>query len=688
MPRKNQLRKSRSQWRISDGQKSKKRIKGSSSKAHHGDQYSLLPGVPEFEDDRAFAAGESTNVAEASVAAEPLQVVEAIVVHPTGPHKSEDSGNRSERPSVNCTLMYQAAMRGDWQDAEILLQRDPNLASAAITEGGDTALHMAAATKHTKFVEKLVQIMTATNLLCENKHGYTAFCYAAASGIVKNAAVMREKNENLMTHPENSEMKPIHIAALLGNKDMVSYLYRFTRVKDLSTAQWFDLLIASIRNKMHDIALDILKKHSDDTSLTYLLTKKDSIFIPGKDDSSAGTWKNRGTALHQLAVQDISDISAREEAILKRLHTMFAAVPLPSRLKGILKQPLMGIFEQSLMRKNARLVAERLWSEMRRLEGVAMLELLGEPPILHEAAKVGNVALITMLVRSDPDLIWKRDGNKHYIFHTAVLHRQENVFSLIHQIGSMKELIAISVDNNYDNIMHLAGKLAPPERLKVVSGAALQMQRELLWFKEVEKVVPPSCLEERNRQGLRPRELFSMEHESLLTKGETWMKETANNCMIVATLIATVAFAAAFTLPGGNNGDTGMPILMKRMWFTVFAVSNGVALFCSTTSIIMFLSILTSRYQEDDFLVSLPTKLMFGLTALFFSIVGVVFAFTSTFFLLFHEEETWVLKWIAVSACILLVTLFGWLHIKLWIDTVRSAYRSKFLFRQNKHSLY
>ncbi|KAL0287207.1 UNVERIFIED_CONTAM: Ankyrin repeat-containing protein ITN1 [Sesamum angustifolium] len=611
MPRKYQLRKSRSHWRISDGQKSKKRIEGSSTKAHHGDQHSLLQGVPEFEDDRGFAAGESTNVAEASVAAEPLQVVEAIVVHPTGPHKSkaeasvaavplpvveaipvhptgphksEDSGNRSERPSVNCTLMYQAAMRGDWQDAEILLQRDPNLASAAITGGGDTALHMAAATKHTKFVEKLVQNMTATNLLCENKHGFTAFCYAAASGIVKIAAVMREKNENLMTHPENSKMKPIHIAALLGNKDMVSYLYRFTRVKDLSTDQWFDLLIATIRNNMHDI-------------------------------------------------------SAREEAILKRLHTLFAAVPLPSRLKRILKQPLMGIFEQSLMRKNARLVAERLWSEMRRLEGVDLLELLGEPPILHEAAKVGNVGLITTLTRTDPNLIWKR-------------------------------------------------KLAPPERLKVVSGAALQMQRELLWFKEVEKVVPPLCLEKRNRQGKRPRELFSTEHKSLLTKGETWMKETANNCMIVATLIATVAFAAAFTLPGGNNGDTGMPILMKRMWFTVFAVSNGVALFCSTTSIIMFLSILTSRYQEDDFLVSLPTKLMFGLTALFFSIVGVVFAFTSTFFLLFHDEETWVLKWIAVSACILLVPLFGWLHIKLWIDTVRSAYRSKFLFRQNKHSLY
>jgi len=32
-------------------------------------------------------------------------------------------------------------------------------------------------------------------------------------------------------------------------------------------------------------------------------------------------------------------------------------------------------------------------------------------------------------------------------------------------------------------MLHLAGQVAPPNRLNIVSGAALQMQRELLWFK-------------------------------------------------------------------------------------------------------------------------------------------------------------------------------------------------------------
>ncbi|KAL2524767.1 Ankyrin repeat family protein [Abeliophyllum distichum] len=109
-----------------------------------------------------------------------------------------------------------------------------------------------------------------------------------------------------------------------------------------------------------------------------------------------------------------------------------------------------------------------------------------------------------------------------------------------------------------------------------------------------------------------PSELFTEKHKKLREDGEEWMKETATSCMVVTTLIATVAFAAAFTTPGGNN-DTGVPIFLKDGWFTVFFISDAGAMFSSTTSIMMFLSILTARYAEDDFLFSLPAKLMVGL---------------------------------------------------------------------------
>ncbi|XP_059436359.1 ankyrin repeat-containing protein ITN1-like [Corylus avellana] len=112
-----------------------------------------------------------------------------------------------------------------------------------------------------------------------------------------------------------------------------------------------------------------------------------------------------------------------------------------------------------------------------------------------------------------------------------------------------------------------SGQLPSSDRLSIVSGAALQMQRELLWFKEIEKIVPPSYLNQKNSNGQTPKEIFIEAHTDLQKDGETWMKDTSNYSMLVATLIATVIFAAAFTVPGGNNQETGTPIFLRSTWF-------------------------------------------------------------------------------------------------------------------------
>jgi len=90
----------------------------------------------------------------------------------------------------------------------------------------------------------------------------------------------------------------------------------------------------------------------------------------------------------------------------------------------------------------------------------------------------------------------------------------------------------------------------------------------------VEKLVPPSVRKRRNKDGKTPRELFTEEHKILLKDGEKWMKDTANSCMIVATLIATMVFAAGFTVPGGYNSDNGIPILLKLYGFRIFVISD------------------------------------------------------------------------------------------------------------------
>ena len=106
-----------------------------------------------------------------------------------------------------------------------------------------------------------------------------------------------------------------------------------------------------------------------------------------------------------------------------------------------------------------------------------------------------------------------------------------------------------------------------------------------------------------------------------------------------------VAFAAAFTVPGGSNPDTGSPILLKSVWFRVFFISDAIALLSSSTSIVLFLSILSSHSKDIDFLVASDlqiSKMDLGVSTLFYSIAGMLVAFTATCFLVFNSEMTWL----------------------------------------------
>ncbi|KAF5444707.1 hypothetical protein F2P56_033817 [Juglans regia] len=301
--------------------------------------------------------------------------------------------------------------------------------------------------------------------------------------------------------------------------------------------------------------------------------------------------------------------------------------------------------------------------------------------LLVEATKVGNIEFIIILIRSYPDLIWQHDQEYGSLFHVAVENRQVRVFNLIYEIGVLKGDVATYKAKDGNNMLHLAGQLPSSDRLNIVSGAALQMQRELLWFQEIEKIVPKLYVNKLNSSKTpeTPRDILKRTHEELRMNGEKWMKNTANSCMLVAALIATVVFPAAFTVPGGNNQETDIPIFLESNWFTLFLVSDAVAMFFSSSSILVFLTILTSHYTQRDFLKSLPLRLALGLATLFISIVGMLIAFSAACFLVFKSKTSVPIR-IIVAAPIVPISLFVILHCRLWFNIFHSAFCSNWLF--------
>ena len=76
--------------------------------------------------------------------------------------------------------------------------------------------------------------------------------------------------------------------------------------------------------------------------------------------------------------------------------------------------------------------------------------------------------------------MWIYEGSMRPLF-CAVQFRQARVFGLIHGI-IWKNAIANERESSGNTLLHVAGMLPPSTQLHNISGAALQMQRELQWF--------------------------------------------------------------------------------------------------------------------------------------------------------------------------------------------------------------
>lgn len=144
----------------------------------------------------------------------------------------------------DCLTLYRAALNGNWREAKVILDRYPDdIIRASITEMGDTVLHIASATKHTTFVEKVVRSLSGKDLARTNECGDTAFCIAAESGIVTIAEEMLNMNKGLILIRNSKGRTPLHAAALFGHRDMVAYLLPKTPFKNLTCSERTEMLV-------------------------------------------------------------------------------------------------------------------------------------------------------------------------------------------------------------------------------------------------------------------------------------------------------------------------------------------------------------------------------------------------------------------------------------------------------------
>ncbi|KAL8048435.1 hypothetical protein ABFX02_07G065500 [Erythranthe guttata] len=296
-----------------------------------------------------------------------------------------------------------------------------------------------------------------------------------------------------------------------------------------------------------------------------------------------------------------------------------------------------------------------------------------DTPILV-AAKIGILEIVERIISKCPVAIQDLDSKGKNILMLAAENRQTSVFEYLLKSRKIPTYMFHHLDNEGNNILHHAAMLGEQLQPWRIPGAALQMQWEIKWYKYVKSKAQPQCVAQQNAKGETPKRIFTRTHENLMKAGINWLIKTSESCSVVAALIAAVAFATSSTVPGGLDEESGYPVLRDSPSFGIFSVASLAALCLSVTALVFFLAIITSRCQERDFGISLPRKLLVGLTSLFASIASILLSFCAGHKFILKDSLRFAAVPIYAVASVP-VALFALAQLPLYFDLLRAACR-------------
>ncbi|CAH1451170.1 unnamed protein product [Lactuca virosa] len=503
--------------------------------------------------------------------------------------------------------LYEATLSTDWGRVDRILSGGVITVTDKITKNGNTALYVAVGgTNKPEFLERLLEVTPNINtqlLDMQNSDGSTLLHVAAIVGNNEAVDILVERNSDLLLAKDSEGRTPLALALSNMNTQTARHLLEhINNTDDIQKDALFsgttgdELLVTVISSKDFRLANDLVK--------SYKIFHSDAVLT-----AIAQNFPPELNKVEKYIAFDVRSITVKgmlnymvPRSILSwvvRLMAIIFCLAYP-RMIGfvILYLMTLKILGWIIIKERVRnhCAAEELSKTVSRL-----IKNSNDPSSYHhyytnpilEATRQNACKVVQDIVSFFPNAIWSTNEDGHNILQYAVINRSIKVYKLLHKKSEHKNMYRNIKDSSGNNLLHLAARLAPDNKLNFISGAALQIQRELKWFKEVEGFVCPLNIKQKNSFNETPQMVFTREHKELVIEGEKWMKATAHSYTITAALITTVVFAAAITVPGGND-NMGIPNFTNKTAFIVFAVSDAISLVASLISLFMFLSILTA----------------------------------------------------------------------------------------------
>lgn len=333
--------------------------------------------------------------------------------------------------------------------------------------------------------------------------------------------------------------------------------------------------------------------------------------------------------------------------------------------------------------------------------GLATIARSNGKTALHSAARNGHLEVLKALLEKEPEITKRTDRKGQTALHMAVKGQSSEV---VEQLIMADPSSVNMVDNKCNTPLHIATRKGRAQIVRMLLGqketdtkavnragetaidtaektghpdiAAILQEQGVMSAKNLKAQAPTSTARELKQtvSDIKHGVHYQLEHTrqtrkrvqgiaKRLNKMHTeGLNNAINSTTVVAVLIATVAFAAIFTVPGQYADDPknippglslGEANIAPKVPFIIFFIFDSIALFISLAVVVVQTSVVVIESTAKKQMMAVINKLMW------LACVLVSVAFLALSFVVVGESERWLAIGVTIIGTSIMATTLG-----------------------------
>ncbi|CAI9779010.1 unnamed protein product [Fraxinus pennsylvanica] len=275
---------------------------------------------------------------------------------------------------------------------------------------------------------------------------------------------------------------------------------------------------------------------------------------------------------------------------------------------------------------------------------------------LHMAVKGVSCEVVKLLLQADAAIVMLPDKFGNTALHVATRKKRAEI---VHELLLLRDTNVNALTRDHETALDIAENLPLSEesaeikdclvRYGAVRANELNQPRDELrkTVSEIKKNVHTQLVQARktnkNMNGIA-KKLRKLHREGI--------NNATNSVTVVAVLFATVAFAAIFTVPGGDD-NKGMAVTVSSPSFKVFFISNAVALFTSLAVVVVQITVVRGEIKSERRVVEVINKLMW------LASVCTTVAFIASSYIVVGKHSKWAAILVTVIGGVIMAGVLG-----------------------------